>query len=174
MTRTVFSRQHNRMGFTLIELTTSLAVMSVLLLGLSGAVMVSSRAIPTATETGLADQNVVDVLDQLRNDLRAGTQIRYRTTASGFKIVSYPNQIGAVGEPTNKVKYVFVTSTGVLTREVDAGTPIEMLTGIQSFAMSITTKGSKVSNVYGLLSVESTIQRFFEMNAALPDNPEAL
>jgi len=173
MTRIALSRQHNRMGFTLIELTTSLAVMSVLLLGLSGAVMVSSRAIPTTTETGLADQNTVDVLDMLRADLASSASVQYRTDISGWVLTLAIKPTGASGEPS-AVVYTFNSSAKTLDRKVDSRTGEIVLSSIQVFAVNLKQSGGDAYALYALVSVENTIQRFFEFQSLLPDKPGVL
>jgi len=162
-----------RRGFTLIEVVTSLSIMTVLMLGLIGAVMISSHAIPTATDTGLADQAVIDTINQLRSELREATAVKYRTGAGGSSIEMGIKATGAAGAPA-KIVYTYTTSSSTLTRKVDALAEVTLISGIDAYAMTITDNGTDVSVVYLLIAVKGTIQRVYEMHALLPDKPGKL
>ncbi len=167
------SRKNSRPGFTLIEVATSLSIISVLILGLSGAVMISSHAIPSATDTGIADQTTIDVLNQLRADLREATTIRYRTSGGSVEIVLAMKDAGAAGSPA-QVNYNYNATDDTLSRKVDVLDGEVVLTGVLAFAMSLTQDGADANNMYFLMYVNDTIQKFYEIHAALPYKPEVL
>lgn len=167
------SRNKVRAGFTLIEVATSLSIISVLILGLSGAVMIGSHAIPSTTDTGIADQTTINVLNQLRDDLREATTVRYRTGSGDVEIKLAMKDAGAAGSP-GQVVYTYDASVDTLSRKVDALTEEIVLTGILAFAVSMTQDGADANVMYFLLYVNDTIQRFYEIHATLPYKPEAI
>jgi len=160
-------------GFTLIEIVTSLSIMSVLMIGLSGAILVGSYAIPTPADTGYADKVVIDTITQFRNDLREATTIRYRSGASGDSIQLTIKDTGAAGTPTT-ITYVYKTSSNDFSRKVDALPEQIILTDINAFSITLTTDSGDIRVLQLLLGVETTIERYFEMHALLPDKPGSL
>lgn len=58
-------------GFSLVELVVSLAVIGILLVGMSSAVVLASRALPHATNPAGATTASARALHLLRNELRA-------------------------------------------------------------------------------------------------------
>lgn len=164
------AQQRNRGGFTLIEVVTSLSILSVLMLGLSGAVMIASHAIPTTVETGLSDQIVIDGLNQLRADLREASLVDIKSNATETKFKLEMTNAGASGSPA-VIKYKYTVSTKIVERDVDSQGTHQIMSGVDVFAVSQTDDGTDVSVVYLLVSVQNTIQRFYEMHAILPDKP---
>ena len=175
MTKNQYPSRHpsRRSAFTLIEIVTSLSIMSVLMIGLSGAILVGSYAIPTPTDTGYADQVVIDAITQLRSDLREATTVRYRTGVVGDTIQLAIKDTGAVGVP-GTITYVYTDATDELTRQVDALTPETLITGVQSFVATMTTDSGDIRVFELIISVSDTIARVFEMHALLPDKPGML
>ncbi|MEM9915021.1 MAG: prepilin-type N-terminal cleavage/methylation domain-containing protein [Planctomycetota bacterium] len=62
-------------GFSLIEMVVSLAVVSVLLVGMTSAVVLASRSLPSSESTAAATVETARGLHQLRDDLRAAVEI---------------------------------------------------------------------------------------------------
>ncbi len=171
--RTHRQAKRTRPGFTLIEVMTSLTIMSVLMLGLSGAVMVSSRAIPTPTETGQGDQQVVDAINRMRSELREATAITYRTGPGGLKVEIQINDVGASGTPS-AITYRYISAYGTLTRKADTQAEVTLIEGISTLTANLTNDGSHASVLYLRMVVEQTIQQTYEMHALLPYRPEVL
>ncbi|MGV6814673.1 MAG: PulJ/GspJ family protein [Phycisphaerales bacterium] len=159
-------------GFTLVEMVTSLAVMSVLMLGLSSAVLIGSFAIPNSTTTGKADQNAVDVLNQLRQDLRLAQQVRHRTSGSDHQLLLTMQSISAEGMPSS-IQYNYVSSSQILTRKVDTNPTVVVLSNVSTYSMAVTQSNSKIQVFRVLCMVDDTIQRIFQATIELPNNPEA-
>ena len=111
--------QHARSGFTLVEVVTSLAIMSVLMLGLSGAVMIGSHAVPTTTDIGLADQSVMNVTNQLRTEFRYCSRIQYRSNAGSLQMQLTMKSTTAAGAPSS-VSYYYSAEDDTLSRIVDS------------------------------------------------------
>jgi len=161
----------NKNAFTLIETVISLAIMSVLLLGLGGAVMIGSKSIPSATQTGIADQTVVHSLNMFRNELQQATRIRYRIVASGEKLVLKIKDTGSPGTPLS-IRYRYIESSKSFTRTVDSQSEQTLFTNIDAFSIQITNDASDATVIWILMLVNNTIQRIYEINIPLPDKPE--
>ena len=164
------ARQRRPGGFTLIEVVTSLSIITVLMLGLSGAVMIASHAIPTTIDTGLSDQVVIDGLNQLRADLREASSVQIRSSAVETQIRLEMTDAGASGSSA-VIIYRYTVSTKIVERETDSQGSYQIMSGVDVFALSLTDDGTDVSVVYLLVLVQSTIQRIYEMHALLPDKP---
>ncbi len=164
---------YGRAGFTLVEVVTSLSIMSVLLLGLSGAVMVGSYAIPSVVDTGQMDQVAIDSINQLRSELRESTAITYRAGAGGAKIEMQINDTDALGTP-GMITYRYISSSGILTRKVDAQNTETIVSSIEDLFVELISDGGNVRVVYLRMTVGGTIQTTYEMHALLPYRPESL
>ncbi len=164
-------RMKSRSAFTLIEVVTSLAIMSVLMLGLSGAIMIGAHAIPTENDVGQADQQVVEVLNQLRADLREADGIRMRTSASFVVFRLRMIDSGASGTP-KQIDYSYTISTGVLVRKVDDQPVKTMLTGIKQYDLSVEELDGEFCSFNLVMNVPATKQGTFDLHAALPVKPQ--
>lgn len=164
-------RTPTRCAFTLIETVISLSIVSVLFLGLSGAVMIATHAIPTAKDTGLADQTVIDALNMFRSDLKQSSIIQYRVAASDIEFTLTIKNTGATGQK-NTVIYSYIDSTKSFERKADAQPSVVLFDKISGFTVAFTKDGTDVTVVNTLISVTDTIQPIFEVNAILPDEPE--
>lgn len=169
------SKQHNSMrtrrAFSLIETVISLSIVSVLFLGLSGAVMVGSNAIPSAEELGTADRAVIDALSLLRRDLRLASSIERRDAVAGTQITITLIDTGVPGQP-KQVVYQYVEANKNLTRSADGATEEILIENITYFANTFTEEGSNAIAAFMLISSDATIQPTFEFNAVLPAKPE--
>lgn len=161
---------HSRSGFTLIEVATSLAIMTVLMLGLSGALMISTHAIPTATDTGLADQGAIDVLNQMRSDLREADAIEYRLNASDTKIHIWLVSNTAPGHP-DEVVYRYDHPSDTIIRTPKGGASSLLIENVTALAVAVTENGGDASSLQLIMYVDKSIQRFFEMNVSMPYKP---
>lgn len=163
---------HTRSGFTLVETVISLSIMSVIFLGLSSALMIASRAVPSATETGQADIQMTDTLNQIRSDLRLAKRIEYRSAAAGQQITFDLNDTGMPGQPT-KIVYRYYSDRQVITRETNEVDELVLAEDVSGFKPSATLEDSKfVKVVKFTIASPSTVQYIFEMHVALPNKPE--
>lgn len=69
-------------GFSLVEMVVSLAVVSVLLVGMTSAIVLASRALPSGNSPAASTVKSARALHQLRDELRAATQLLNRTATS--------------------------------------------------------------------------------------------
>ena len=159
-------------AFTLIETVISLSIMSVLLLGLSGAVMIGSRAIPTGTQIGVADQQVIDALNLFRSDLRMTSSITHTKFASAHIFTLDIKDTGTPGTPA-RIAYTYDSNGGSFSRSISGRDDEVLISNITALATSIEKDGADASVLWMLLGVEGTIQNYYEIHVALPDKPEA-
>lgn len=164
---------HSRRAFTLIETVISLSIMSVILLGLGGAVMVGSNAIPTATQTGIEDQQVVDSLNMLRSDLSQAVTIVYQTRTAGKRITLAMKDTGAAGYYA-EVQYQYISSSKIFTRQIKGGDEVILFDNIDKAEFLIALEDKDAMVVWILLDISDTIQPIFELHILLPDKPELL
>ncbi len=160
-----------RSAFTLIEVVTSLAIMSVLMLGLSGAIMIGAHAIPTEKDVGQADQQVVEVLNQLRADLRESDKVKLRTSAMFVTFRISLIDSGAEGTPKH-IDYSYTISTGVLVRKVDDQPVKTLLTDIKQYNLSVEELDGEFCAINLVMNVPATKQGTFDMHTALPVKPK--
>ena len=166
-------RRATRSGFTLIEVVTSLAIMTVLLLGLSGAFVISAHAIPTPTSMGVVDQQIDDALNQLRIDMQGAYVIDHNSDASKVELKLKMTDTGVDGCPGDIV-YTYTLSTDIFTRKVDTMTAVQLVTSCDSFSVAFTQVDNVISSIRVLMTVQDSLQRFYEMHAVLPFKPELI
>tara|TARA_R110002096_G_scaffold173781_9_gene348932 strand:+ start:124597 stop:125109 length:513 start_codon:yes stop_codon:yes gene_type:complete len=160
-----------RRAFTLIETVISLSIVSVLFVGLSGAVMIGAHALPTAKDTGLADQSVIDALNMFRTDLRQATDIHYKSDSSGIKLKLDLKENDTTGEYKD-VTYCYLSSSKSFTREPDGESEVTLFESISGFSVQFTMDGSDATVVKALIANTNTIQPIYEVHALLPLKPE--
>ncbi len=161
---------HTRAGFTLVETVISLSIMSVILLGLSSALMIASRAVPSATETGQADLQMTDTLNQIRSDLRLASAISYRSAAAGHQIALELNNTGISGQPAT-LEYRYYNDTKIITRQTNEVSEQTLVEDISGFTVSVTQEDSMVKVMKLTIANPNTVQFIFEMHIALPNKP---
>lgn len=157
-------------GFTLIEVATSLTIMSVLMLGLSSAIVIASHSIPDPTSMGVRDQQIIDVLNQLRNDLRDCNTIKVNSSAASTELTLDLNDTGGIGSPA-KVVYLYTTASADLTRKVDAAATSVVLTGVVGATAEVNKGDTKAIAVHMVFKVSGSIQYLYEVHAVLPQEP---
>lgn len=118
-------------GFTLIEMIVSLAVISVLLVGMSSAIVLASKALPHATNPAGATVDSARALHNLRDELRAATELLNRNATS---VTLHLPDRDADGRP-EVITYAWGGSAGdPLTRTANGGTAATVLDSVQSLA----------------------------------------
>jgi len=157
-------------AFTLIETVISLSIMSVLLLGLSGAVMISTHAIPSASDTGIEDQAVIDALNHFRDDLRQATEIDYNSSGSEEKLKLKIKDSGAKGVPA-ELEYRYITASNSFARKVKGRSEEILLSNISGASFQFTQEASNATIVHVIILATETIQQIFELHVALPEKP---
>ena len=80
--RRVLKTGSQRTGFTLVELVTNIAVVSVLMAGMASTIKIARLAIPTSTSITATTINASDALEIVANDLRYATSIPSQSATS--------------------------------------------------------------------------------------------
>ncbi len=123
-------------GFTLLEMIVSLVVVAVLMVGLSSAVVLASRALPHHTADAVAATDAARVLQQLSDELRAATELPTRTATS--ITFNLPDRDGD-GQP-QVITYAWSGTPGdPLTRTAHGGSPVAVLDRIDQFTLGYRT-----------------------------------
>jgi Tfp pilus assembly protein PilV len=164
------SRKHQS-AFTLIETVVSLGLMTIIMLGLSAIMMIGSKAIPSTTDTGLVDQQIISALNQMRSDLRRSSTITHSSAVAGDRITLSIKPTGTRGEPTT-VMYQHTVASNTITRTTDLKSEQILLENLDGFAISFTTEVTDATVANITLVNTNSIQYYFEVYAALPDKPE--
>lgn len=125
-----------RPGFSLIEMVVSLSIVSILLVGMTSAVVLASRALPSNDTPAAATVDSARALHQLHDDLRAATELLNRTATS--VTLHLPDRNGD-GQP-EVITYAWAGNAGdPLIRTADGSTSLSVLDNIESFALAYTT-----------------------------------
>lgn len=159
-----------RRAFTLIETAIALAIAAILLAGLSSAIVVASKAIPTTNETASRDRLVIDTMSELRANLRNAEQVQFSAIASGFQLRLTMKSNAIIGEPAT-IQYQFLNTTKKINRSTDSGTFETILTGISDFDGSTSFVGTTLHALAIRFSAEDTIQGDYEFTFTLPNAP---
>jgi type II secretory pathway pseudopilin PulG len=120
-------------AFTLIEMVTSLLILSILLLACGSIVMMATRATSDGATRNLAQMQTADAAAQLTDDLNVALNFTQRTaTAATFTV---PDRLN-LGSP-QVVSYSWDGTPGdPLMRQFNGGTSTALLNGVQAFALA--------------------------------------
>jgi prepilin-type N-terminal cleavage/methylation domain-containing protein len=161
-----------RRAFTLIETAIALAIAAILLAGLSSAIVVASKAIPTTNETASRDRLVIDTLGELRTQLRNAQAVNFDEGGSGVRIQLEMKTLGIPGEAT-KLEYKFENSPETITFKRDSEDEQILITGISSITGSKHEADGLLNAVSIRFIAADTVQHNFEFHASLPNQPES-
>ncbi|MEO1236933.1 MAG: type II secretion system protein [Planctomycetota bacterium] len=130
----------DRRGFTLAEMVVSLAVMGVLLVGMTSAVVLASKALPANRGAASATTEAARGLHQFRDELRAATELL--NCAATSVTINLPDRDGD-GRP-QVITYAWSGSPGdPLTRTEDGGTPHDLIGAVEAFSLTFMTTASE-------------------------------
>lgn len=171
MNTTPRTTRNPRRAFTLIESVIAIAVSAIILSGLSAAILVASRAIPTPSEIGTTDQQVVDTLNRFRSELRLASKIQMKATAAGVQFTLTINAPSVDNAPTTVV-YRYISADGTLDRKQDSETERVFLSGLSDVDANVASEDGRARTVTIRFKAAGTVQNSFEFIATLPNNPE--
>ncbi|MEM9881348.1 MAG: prepilin-type N-terminal cleavage/methylation domain-containing protein [Planctomycetota bacterium] len=143
-------------GFSLVEMVVSLAVIGLLLAGMTSAVVLATRALPHHDGPAAATVHAADALHRLRDDLAAATAMLHRTATS--VTLHLPDRDGD-GHP-EVVTYAWAGQPGdPLTRAANGAAPADLVDAVEHFGLAYTTTpvataypGATVTSAETLLS----------------------
>ncbi len=161
---------HQRPAFTLIETAIALAIATILLAGLSSAIVVASRAIPTTNETGSRDRLVIDTMSELRANMRNAEQVQFSVIANGFQLRLAMKSNAITAEPTT-IEYQFLNATNQIIQRIDGAEARTILTGISEIDGSTSYAGTTLHAIAIRFAADGTIQGDYEFTITLPNAP---
>lgn len=159
-----------RRGLTLIEAVVSLVIISVLMLGLSGSVMLGVRALPSDTELGAADREVQQMLNTLRSDISGASAITLQKSGNSVRMILTMISTGAVGEPSSVV-YDFIGDVDLIRRRTDSNAYIVLTTEMDGYRVESDTDSGRLNYVHFQFKFDHTIQQQFEVHVLTPYQP---
>ena len=120
----------HRCGFSLVELVTSLAIISILMVAMGSAIVIASRGLPDPTSPLAEKVDAAEVVGQLAGEVVYATSI---LKASPTELEFVVNRNGA---PTT-ISYSWSGTPGdPLVRQYDTGTPVNVINSVQQFNLS--------------------------------------
>jgi prepilin-type N-terminal cleavage/methylation domain-containing protein len=161
------SRSSVRRGFSLVELVSSLAITSILMLGLSSVMLIGSKAVPTGTEQIHAEAACNDAIEKFAHDA---------TLAIGVSLVTSEKLVFVVpdrdGDASNdQVSYILENSSTVLKRGWNAETPSTLLSGLDSASFKLFTSDGKATMVVLTISNPALKTPNHTLRVELYNNP---
>lgn len=128
--------KHRRSAYTLIEMTVSLAVMSVLMGGVGSALVLASRAMPASKSPHTSKLASYHVMDLLVNELLiVQTVTAYSATGITFTVADR----NADGAPET-IRYAWSATPGdPLTRQYNGGSVGTVAADVYEFGLEYTT-----------------------------------
>jgi prepilin-type N-terminal cleavage/methylation domain-containing protein len=120
-------------AFTLVEMSTSLVILSILLLACGSIVMMATRATSDGTTRNLSQMQSADAASQMTDDLNVALNFTQRTaTATTFTV---PDRLN-LGTPQT-ITYSWDGIPGdPLMRQFNGGTNTVLLSGVQNFSLA--------------------------------------
>ena len=124
-------------AFTLIELVLSLAIASILLTGLTGAVVFATKALPAEGSVESTVLTTARQVEEFSDDLQAALWVAEHTdTAITFTVADRNGD----GSPEH-IRYAWGGNAGdPLTRQYNGGTVVNVLDSVQDFALTYDLK----------------------------------
>ncbi len=152
----------HRYGLTYIELVTSLAISTILLLGLSSAVLIGSKAIPTGTEQIHAEANVKQAIDLLAYDLELATGLS-SVTPKSF-VLAVPDRDGDTA--AEAIGYEFDLDSNTLYRKWNGDTREVLLENVIGMTIAFRVQNARAYSVSVEMSVDGIANetQFFQVD----------
>ncbi|MCH7886097.1 MAG: prepilin-type N-terminal cleavage/methylation domain-containing protein, partial [Planctomycetes bacterium] len=139
------NRRRVRCGFTLVELIAAMTVMTILMMGMGSAMIITSRAIPDDQSPMSIASESRNVLDRLTEDLLYATSITEKA-ATAITIIVADRGHGAAGPET--IRYAWSGTPGdPLTLEYNGAPAVNLVDEIQDFALSYAVKADQAGEV---------------------------
>lgn len=152
-----------RHGFTLIELVVTVAVMSVIMLGVGSAMIIVGHAVPTADSPAAAVIAAGQVADRIATELTyAVTVIDSNATTIAFTVADRDGD--AVPET---IRYEWSGTPGdSLTRQYNSGTIAEILPSVKQFDLAYELETISVETTPENESAETVLSEYSSVEVA--------
>lgn len=140
-----------RSGFTLVELVLSMGIMSILLMGISSAILLASKALPSPNSVATRKSDAAAALNQLSADLTCATAIT-ELTDTAITITVADRGHGAAGPET--IRWAWSGTAGApLTRQYNGGTPATVASNVTAFSLTPTLAAGTLTSAPRVLMV---------------------
>ena len=148
------ARRSCRPGLTLIEMTVSVAVVSILMVSMSSAILLAGKALPDASSssltavaaTGIADNIATELLTAVSVTQNSPTMIEFTVDRSGASHTIRYEWSGTPGDP--------------LTRRYDSAPAVNILEDVQGFTLTYQTKDGTSTSTGEVTSDEIILASF--------------
>ncbi len=139
-------------GFTLVEVTISMAVATVLMGGLASGLVIASRAIPDSQSALSKTVVAYHSAQQIAGELYCATSFTERTpTAITFRVADRDNNLSP-----ETIRYAWSGTPGdPLTRKYNAGAVVTVVQDVQEFDLSYVTRSATTT-------VDTVVTSLFE------------
>ncbi len=156
-------RRHHRRGYTLVELIATSVMTTIVVAGMSSALVIGARALPDNQTQTPADQIIKtgDIVQQIADELQYAQSFTTKTATQLDFYVADRNGDAA----TERIQYSWSGTAGAsLTRQYNNGTAVEVLKDVREFQLSY---DAKVTTVAGPPSgdQESAEMMFIQQNS---------
>ncbi len=157
----------HRCGFSLIELVTSLAIISILLVSMGSAMVVATRGLPDPSSPFAKKMDATQVAGQLT------TEVAYATALTVASPTAIEFTVDRNGTPIT-ISYSWSGTPGdPLVRRYDAGTPVNVINSVQQFNLDYLGSGAIVGLVKIFLDAGSVEAAPLYTAATLLNKPES-
>lgn len=144
----------SRRGHTLMELIVSVPLMLLLMVGTTGAIIVSSRSIPDSSTATSASLSAGEALDLFASDVRYATAITTKSATEFTFTVADRNGDAA----SETIRYYWSGVAGAsFTRQVNGSTEEEITKNVQSLSLAYTTQPDSVTGLPRLRSIDVSL-----------------
>ena len=122
-----------RPGLTLVELVASMAIMSVIMLALGSALLLTGKALPDSDRASTRLIRDAQIADQIMAELREARHIFERTGRTiGFTVADRNGD-----DSPERIRYAWSGTAGdPLTRQYNGGTQVELLDDVHEFSLA--------------------------------------
>ena len=149
-----------RRAFTLAELLVAMMIVALLMAGIGSAVLISSHALPSNTESQVDRMDAAALLDQLEAELAYASVVPERTaTAIAFAVADRDGDGNA-----ERIRYSFDAVAKTISREYGGSAAHVVMVGAESFALSYGSVPVAVS--YDGLPVEELSETLVSQNSS--------
>jgi len=146
-----------RQGFTLVELVTSMAVMTVIIVAMGSSILIASRAMPDARSPTATRIAAAEAVEQIVTDLQYAVSVSQRSaTMIEFSVADRNGD-----DVPETIRYAWSgTAATPLTRQYNGGTVVNILTDVQQFSLTYNLKTISTEIPQGTEGAETTLATF--------------
>lgn len=140
-----FQIANRRCGFTLVELVTNIAVITVLMAGMASTIKIARLAIPDSTSITATTINASDALEIIANDLRYATSVPTQSATS--ITLTVPDRDG-LSPPIETIGYSWSGNVGDPLVRTFNGTATNLLKNVNQFSLVGLTRSVAMPATY--------------------------